>query len=224
VNSSSSAHKDYLDSSVTAAEQVRLPTSSRTSKKGHSDTNSQGSSAVTNQPTKRTLLDSGSEDNGKLKLAESSILCPYCRKCRCEACSTRRRLPSRWICSDSIHCGPEPLLDYVTCLCCVKAVFYHCGKNYEPDGGVMCADKPCSCVPHRKFWRWGCMTAMSVVLPCLCLYWPCKGCIRLTEKAYQKYHSNGCTCGPITTETKSSATTGAEESSEDEGHHLVVAE
>lgn len=231
-NPANSSLKDYSDSSssVTAAEQVRLPTSSRTSKnKGHSDRNSlDGSKAtvVTLQPGKRTLLDSstgggGTQESGKVKLPESSIMCPYCRKCRCEACSTPRPLPSRWICSESIHCGPEPLLDYITCLCCVKAVFYHCGKNHEPDGGVMCADKPCSCAPHRKFWRWGCMTAMSLVFPCLCLYWPCKGCIRLTEKVYQRYHSHGCTCTHPTTVSKLSSLpvpvpSGEMESSEEE--------
>ncbi|ODN03928.1 Protein sprouty [Orchesella cincta] len=196
VGGSGSGKSVRLDSKITAAEQVRLPTNSRT-KKGHSDTSSHVSSVVTSQPTKRNLLkdeSSSSSESGKVKLAESSITCPYCRRCRCEACATPRPLPSRWICSKSIHCGPEPFLDYVTCLCCVKAVFYHCGKNHEPDGGVLCADKPCSCAPHRKFWRWGCMAAMSVVLPCLCLYWPCRGCIGLAEKAYQKYHNNGCTC------------------------------
>lgn len=225
---SSSGKSVRLDSKVTAAEQVRLPTNSRT-KKGHSDTSSHVSSVVTSQPTKRNLLtskdESSSSESGKVKLAESSITCPYCRKCRCEACATPRPLPSRWICSKSIHCGPEPLLDYVTCLCCVKAVFYHCGKNHEPDGGVLCADKPCSCAPHRKFWRWGCMTAMSVVLPCLCLYWPCRGCIGLAEKAYQKYHNNGCTCHrPSTTFGSSSTPSSRAEAaagtdlSEDEDH------
>ncbi|XP_021961165.1 protein sprouty homolog 2 [Folsomia candida] len=233
-NNPSIIHKDYLDSSVTAAEQVRLPTSSRTSKnKGHSDRNSLDSGVVTLQPAKRTLLDasgggggggsgsiSGGDDGvGKVKLAESSILCPYCRKCRCQACSTPRPLPSRWICSETIHCGPEPLLDYVTCLCCVKALFYHCGKDHEPDGGVMCADKPCSCAPHRKFWRWGCMGAMSVVFPCLCLYWPCKGCIRLTEKAYQNYHSHGCSCSNPSNTTTGTGREVAADSSEDEDHH-----
>lgn len=218
-----------LDSKITAAEQVRLPTNSRT-KKGHSDTSSHiMSNVVTSQPTKRNLLEkneSTSSESGKVKLAESSITCPYCRKCRCEACATPRPLPSRWICSKSIHCGPEPLLDYVTCLCCVKAVFYHCGKNHEPDGGVLCADKPCSCAPHRKFWRWGCMAAMSVVLPCLCLYWPCRGCIGLAEKAYQKYHNNGCTCHrsspPFASSDAPSSraeTTAGTDMSEDEDNH-----
>ncbi|CAG7825529.1 unnamed protein product [Allacma fusca] len=191
ANSSNS--KNRIDSSVTAAEQVRLPTNSRKKGKNTSDTSSQDE-VVTTQPTKRSLLVDSTDSSGKVKLAESSIVCPYCRKCRCEACATPRPLPSRWICSKSIHCGPEPLLDYLTCLCCVKAVFYHCGKNHEPDGGVICADKPCSCAPHRKFWRWGCMTAMSLLLPCLCLYWPCKVCIHVAEKTYQRYHSNGCTC------------------------------
>jgi len=215
-NSSSFSYKSYLDSSVTAAEQVRLPTNSRThSKKVRSSDNLSSHGVVTIQPSsKRTLVESPPEETGKVRLAESSITCPYCRKCRCEACATPRSLPSRWICSKSVHCGPEPFLDYVTCLCCVKALFYHCGKDHEPDGGISCADKPCSCAPHRKFWRWGYMTAMSLVIPCLCLYWPCKGCIKLTEKAYQKYHSNGCTCNNHSGVTSMQA--GDDHSSEDE--------
>jgi protein sprouty family protein 2 len=207
-SSSSFNYKCYLDSSITAAEQVRLPTNSRTSsniniKKGRSDNVSQedGGSVITMQPSSKRNFVEGAPiiggdllETGKVRLAESSITCPYCRKCRCAACATPRPLPSRWICSKSVHCGPEPFLDYVTCLCCVKAIFYHCGKDREPDGGLMCADKPCSCAPHRKFWRWGYMAAMSLVFPCLCLYWPCKGAIKLTEKAYQAYHSNGCRC------------------------------
>jgi len=224
INSISS-NKLRLESGVTAAEQVRLPSKFRSSSSKsneHHSSDSIGSHAVvTSQPSKRTTFDgcgdhgdgggSGSGDGG-VKLAESSIICPCCRKCRCEACATPRALPSKWICSKSVHCGPEPVLDYVTCLCCVKAMFYHCGKNHEPDGGVMCADNPCSCAPHRKFWRWGCMGAMSLVLPCLCLYWPCKGVIRVVDKVYQKYHSNGCTCRPSTSYGESVVT----ETSEDE--------
>ena len=215
-NSGRSSGKIRIDSSVTAAEQVRLPSNSRKPKQSSDNTNLSNSQerVVTTQPSKRGLLDPPPPESGKVTLAESSIVCPYCRKCRCEACGTPRPLPSRWICSKSIHCGPEPMLDYLTCLCCVKALFYHCGKNHEADGGVLCADKPCSCAPHRKFWRWGCMASMSLLLPCLCLYWPCKGCLCVVEKAYQRYHNNGCNC-----RTPDSANPrGVLESSEDEDH------
>lgn len=219
TTTTSTSSKNRLDSSVTAAEQVRLggstsssSTISRTSKSDKNQSSQEDviGSVVTTQPMKRGLLEESTE-SGKVKLAESSIVCPYCRKCRCEACTTPRPLPSRWICSKSIHCGPEPILDYMTCLCCVKALFYHCGKNHEADGGVICADKPCSCAPHRKFWRWGCMATMSLVLPCLCLYWPCKGCIHLVEKTYQRYHSNGCHCHPPNSSLNKHADDGGEE-------------
>lgn len=128
-----------------------------------------------------------------------SIICPECGRCRCESCRKPRPLPSRWLCNNACFCSAETSLDYASCLCCVKGFFYHCSKDYEldhDDGSASCADDPCSCGPHRLLARWGCLAAVSLVLPCLWCYWPLKGCVGLCEKCYAGYSSQGCRCEP----------------------------
>jgi protein sprouty family protein 2 len=128
-----------------------------------------------------------------------SIICPECGRCRCESCRKPRRLPSRWLCNNACICSAETSLDYASCLCCIKGFFYHCCKDYEldhDDGTASCADEPCSCGPHRFLARWGCLAAVSLVLPCLWCYWPLKGCVGLCEKCYAGYSSQGCRCEP----------------------------
>ena len=128
-----------------------------------------------------------------------SIICPECGRCRCESCRQPRPLPSRWLCNNTCFCSAETSLDYASCLCCVKGLFYHCSKDYEldrDDGSASCADDPCSCGPHRLLARWGCLAALSLVLPCLWCYWPLRGCVELCERCYARYSSQGCRCEP----------------------------
>jgi protein sprouty family protein 2 len=131
----------------------------------------------------------------------SSIICPECGRCRCESCRQPRPLPSRWLCNNKCFCSAETSLDYASCLCCVKGFFYHCSKDYEADhddGSTSCADDPCSCGPHRLLTRWGCLAAVSLLLPCLWCYLPMKGCVGLCEKCYAGYSNPGCRCEPRT--------------------------
>ncbi|XP_052125741.1 protein sprouty homolog 4 [Frankliniella occidentalis] len=128
-----------------------------------------------------------------------SIMCPECGRCRCEACREPRPLPSRWLCDDACFCSAETTLDYATCLCCVKGLFYHCG-NPGDEGGVWCADDPCSCAGAtggagaRRCARWSCLAVASVALPCLLCYWPLRGLVRATELCYARYCDDGCRC------------------------------
>lgn len=127
----------------------------------------------------------------------NSIFCPQCGKCRCEGCKRPRQLPSRWICDKTCLCSAETIIDYVSCLCCVKAIFYHCSKDHElerENDTVSCADDPCSCVPHRRTTRWGCLAALSLPLPCLLCYWPMRGCVAICEKCYAKHSRPDCRC------------------------------
>lgn len=129
---------------------------------------------------------------------QPSIVCPQCEKCRCEGCQKPRQLPSRWLCGKSCLCSAESVLDYATCLCCVKALFYHCSKDHEIDNengnSISCADDPCSCLPHRRTTRWGCLGALSVCLPCLVCYWPMRGAISLCAACYASQSRKGCRC------------------------------
>lgn len=129
---------------------------------------------------------------------QPSITCPVCERCRCEGCQRPRQLPSRWLCGKSCLCSAESVLDYATCLCCVKALFYHCSKDHEIDNengnSISCADDPCSCLPHRRTTRWGCLGALSIFLPCLACYWPMRGCISLCASCYASHSRKGCRC------------------------------
>ncbi|KAJ1530916.1 hypothetical protein ONE63_005755 [Megalurothrips usitatus] len=131
----------------------------------------------------------------------SSILCSECGRCRCASCREPRPLPSRWLCDDACFCSAETTVDYATCLCCVKGLFYHCGSAGD-EGGVWCADDPCSCAGggsaggagSRRCARWSCLALASVALPCLLCYWPLRGLVRATELCYARYCDDGCRC------------------------------
>lgn len=148
-----------------------------------------------------------------------SIICPDCDRCRCLSCRTPRPLPSKWLCGDKCLCSAESCVDYVTCLCCVKGIFYHCGSssddgaddddlrrrnryhqqsssnNATAGNNGSCADAPCSCVPsHHRMARWGCLASLTLVMPCLLCYWPLQGGVKVVEMCYQKCTRHGCQC------------------------------
>ena len=144
-----------------------------------------------------------------------SVICPDCDRCRCLSCRTPRPLPSKWLCGDKCLCSAESCVDYASCLCCVKGLFYHCGSGDEDDdedvprsgrryhqhhpppssSTTSCADAPCSCVPsHHRMARWGCLASLTLVLPCLLCYWPLQGGVKVVEMCYQKCTRHGCRC------------------------------
>jgi len=125
---------------------------------------------------------------------QDSIICRECKRCKCEACRNPKHLPSKWLCDGRFLCSGETVVDFCSCMCCIKGTFYHCTKDYDLDSDVTCADKPCSCSPHRRILRWASISAMSVVLPCLCLYWPLWVCLKSADSCYKKCRSNGCRC------------------------------
>lgn len=127
----------------------------------------------------------------------NSITCPQCNRCRCEECQRPRQLPYKWICNDNFLCSAETIIDYASCLCCVKGLYYHCAKDHEIDcdsDTIRCAEDPCSCAPYKRASRWGCLSALSLLLPCLLCYWPMRGCVSLCAKCYAKHSRHGCRC------------------------------
>lgn len=162
-----------------------------------------GQLPITAQPTvatfkKEKLPDSlsSTSDGTSDEQHQESIICRQCRRCKCEACRTPRHLPSKWICHDKFLCSANNVVDYCSCMCCVKGLFYHWGKDYEMDSDVTCADQPCSCSPHKRILRWACLGLLSLPLPCLCCYWPLRGCVKTCEKCYMRYTARGCRCTP----------------------------
>ncbi|KAJ8970637.1 hypothetical protein NQ314_001093 [Rhamnusium bicolor] len=52
-----------------------------------------------------------------------SIMCPECGRCRCESCQQPRPLPQKWVCNNSCLVSADSVIDYASCLCCVKGLF-----------------------------------------------------------------------------------------------------
>ncbi|CAH1987860.1 unnamed protein product [Acanthoscelides obtectus] len=150
--------------------------------------------AVTKQPASASFSKEpphGSTTTGECA-ARPSIVCPECGRCRCESCQLPRPLPQRWCCRDSCLVSADSVIDYASCLCCVKGLFYHCGD--ADSGGESCADEPCGCAGERRAARWACMGALACALPCLWLYWPLQGCKRAVETCYARHSRTGCRC------------------------------
>lgn len=124
--------------------------------------------------------------------AGPSIMCSECGRCKCDSCGQPRPLPERWICNDKCFCSADATIDYATCLCCAKGLFYHCSETESES----CADDPCGCGPHNRSARWTCLAALSCVLPCLWLYWPLQACKSALETCYARHSAHGCRCRP----------------------------
>lgn len=80
----------------------------------------------------------------------------------------------------------EQMVEYCTCLYCVKGMFYHCTKDSYAEGSI--AERPCACGPLNKSCvkRWTCLTVCSVFFPCLLCYIPAKGCLDV-GKCYKQH-------------------------------------
>lgn len=136
---------------------------------------------------------------------DSSIICPECSRCRCQSCRTPRLLPSRWLCGDKCLCSAESCVDYVSCLCCVKGLFYHCvGDEDDDEQRRRCGTKDGGGMQTAR--RWGCLASLSLVLPCLLCYWPLRGGVKVAELCYQKCCTrHGCRCQSLNSSSNSSA-------------------
>ena len=119
-----------------------------------------------------------------------SIVCHKCGKCKCKDCTSPRELPSEWVCNKKVECSASKAVEYCTCLCCVKFIFYHSTNDDDES-----ADEPCACRsrPHCC-QRWTCMGAMSLCLPCLWFYWPLQAVLGLTTLCYDRCTRQGCQC------------------------------
>lgn len=148
---------------------------------------------VTKQPTTVSFRKEQHQQQPGECTARRSIMCPECGRCRCDSCQQPRPLPECWICNNNYLCSADAIIDYASCLCCVKGVFYHCS---ESDGGESCANDPCGCGPERRAARWGCLTVLSCVLPCLLLYWPLQCGKKSVEACYSRHSRQGCRCRP----------------------------
>ncbi|KAM6893576.1 protein sprouty homolog 2 [Xenentodon cancila] len=120
--------------------------------------------------------------------------CGNCGRCMCPQCRRPRVLPSCWLCSQRCVCSPHSVVEYGTCVCCVKALFYHCSSDDEDT----CADKPFSCSQSHCCVRWTTISFLSLLFPCLMCYLPAKGCLAACQSCYGRCARPGCRCAKPT--------------------------
>ncbi|CAI9596270.1 unnamed protein product [Staurois parvus] len=129
--------------------------------------------------------------SSKEDLGLHAYRCESCGKCKCQECTYPRTLPSCWVCDKQCLCSAaQEVVDYGTCVCCVKCLFYHCSNDDEDN----CADNPCSCSQAHCCTRWSVIGVMSMFLPCLWCYLPAKGCLKLCQGCYDRAKRPGCQC------------------------------
>lgn len=124
------------------------------------------------------------------------FICERCGRCKCQECCAPRRLPSCWACGQRCLCSAESAVEYCTCLCCVKGLFYHCSAQ-DDEGN--CADRPCSCSPALACARWSIMGLLALCLPCLCCYPLARLCLALCRCAHDRATRPGCRCSNTNT-------------------------
>lgn len=118
-------------------------------------------------------------------------ICENCGKCKCGKCTAPRLLPSRLACNGQCLCSAENVVEYGTCMCLVKGMFYHCSND---DDGDPCADQPCSLSHPQCCSRFLCMGLVSTLLPCLLCYLPAKGCVKACHSCHDRLNRPGCRC------------------------------
>lgn len=116
--------------------------------------------------------------------------CENCGRCQCSECSRPRVLPSCWMCSRRCMCSAQSAVEYGTCVCCIKGLFYHCSSDDEDT----CADKPFSCTQSHCCVRWTTVSLLSLLFPCLLCYLPAKGCVAVCQSCYDRVTRPGCRC------------------------------
>ena len=124
-----------------------------------------------------------------------ALMCEKCGLCKCDECTAPRTLPTCWLCEKRCLCSAESTLEYATCLCCIKALFYHCMDYGDGDSSDSWADKPCAgCSQSHCALRWGCMALASLCLPCLPCYLPGRCCLKACLSAYERVGAPRCRC------------------------------
>lgn len=117
--------------------------------------------------------------------------CEECRRCRCSECVRPRVLPSCWLCGHRCMCSAQSAVEYGTCVCCVKGLFYHCSSDDEDT----CADKPFSCSQPHCCARWTTVSLLALLFPCLLCYLPARACVHACQSCYDRTTRPGCRCG-----------------------------
>ena len=121
---------------------------------------------------------SPASNHGLLDLETSTmtLTCAHCQKPFSQASNRRgacQHAPQDWA---------RSTVETVTCLSCAKCLLYHCMSDSEGDYG---AGHPCDCSSGSGgggagTWgrRWLGLTLLSILVPCLCCYFPLMACYK----------------------------------------------
>ncbi|XP_077407534.1 protein sprouty homolog 2 isoform X2 [Vanacampus margaritifer] len=147
---------------------------------------------ISAQPTQTAPISNGKPVNKEPKLfvAGTHCKCERCGRCCCAECRHPRTLPSCWMCGRRCVCSLQHAVEFCTCVCCVKGLFYHCSTDDEDT----CADKPFSCTQEYCCIRWTAVTLLAVIFPCLLCYLPARGCVAACQSCYDRATRPGCRC------------------------------
>lgn len=137
-----------------------------------------------------TTIVPGAAKTGDGSLSKHVYRCENCGRCKCRECTCPRALPSCWMCSRRCVCSAQNVVEYGSCVCCVKGLFYHCSSDDEDT----CADKPFSCSQSHCCARWSAIGLLSLFLPCLLCYLPGKVCLAVCQTCYDRVKRPGCRC------------------------------
>ena len=117
---------------------------------------------------------SPASNNGLLDMETSTmtLTCAHCQKPFSHASNRRgacQHAPQDWA---------RSTVETVTCLSCAKCLLYHCMSDSEGDYG---AGHPCDCSSEgggTAGRRWLGLTLLSILVPCLCCYFPLMACYK----------------------------------------------
>lgn len=152
-----------------------------------SELNSEELKPLNEEPREVVAVPGSGAPNSKLIHSSG---CEDCGRCQCTECRKPRLLPTCWLCSRRCVCSAQNAVEYGTCVCCVKGLFYHCSSDDEDT----CADKPFSCTQSHCCVRWVTVSLLSFFFPCLLCYLPAKGCVAICQSCYDRTTRPGCRC------------------------------
>ena len=99
------------------------------------------------------------------------------RKLRCERCGATFSPENnpRGSCNTAPE-KTEMYIAFVTCVCCLHAIAYHCFSDSENE-----YDNPCSCDTSDELncKKWTTFSILTICLPCMLFYWPLKACQKI---------------------------------------------
>ena len=102
-------------------------------------------------------------------LQTQRVRCIYCRDTFTEETNYKGSCP------DAPDCLAN-CIERVSCTCCATGMLYHCMSDSDGDFGNVCVCDTSDSVGNCR--KWTALGVLSLLVPCLCCYWPLSSCHR----------------------------------------------